>query len=99
MADYQIGYCGAAAESCPRANSCTDDGPLAPRWFKYILCPNENECGNNQEKIVQPRADGTKTEITVVSDGHVYDVNDMCGYIVKAPDDMGKWDSLRMVVS
>ena len=99
MANYQNGYCCAQSESCPRAGSCTDDDALAPRWFKYVLCPNENECGNNQQKIVQPSADGAKTEITVVSDGHVFDVNDMCGYIVKAPDDMGKWDSLRMVVS
>ena len=99
MADYQNGYCCAPGETCPRADSCTDDDASAPNWFKYILCPNENECGNNQEKIVQPSADGTKTVITVVNDRAVFDVGDMCGYIVKAPDDMGKWDSLRMVVS
>lgn len=98
-ADYQNGYCCKPGENCPREGVCTNDDPKAPDWFKYVLCPNEAECGNNYQKIIVPNLDSTPTIYSIYNDGFRFDRGDMCGYIIEAPAGMGKWDKLKLQVS
>ena len=99
MSNYLDGYCCKPGESCPRSTVCSNDDAKAPNWFKYVLCPNEKECANNYEKTIIPSIDGQQLQISIFNDGNRFDKGDMCGYIIQAPADMAKWDSLKLVVS
>jgi hypothetical protein len=54
--DYSKGYCCRLDENCPRGSICSEDNPKAPKFFKYLTCPNEPAC---ESKVITPAADGT----------------------------------------
>jgi len=38
------GYCCLPTENCPKADLCSEDNEKAPKFFKYLACPNEAAC-------------------------------------------------------
>ena len=77
-------------------NYCSDKNAelMAPPSFQYIVCPNEEACGNFGYKYMTPSADGSvlTREIEKYSDEHMFVQNDICSWIITNPADMGSKD-------
>ena len=43
--DKTGGKCCTKDEKCEKYTRCSEDNPDAPKWFKYMACPNEVICG------------------------------------------------------
>lgn len=78
------GECCDDEDSCNKLDEdiewsiCSEANPKAPSLFKYMVCPNEDECGY---KDLWPRKNETYTRVVNRFSGN-YVVNDICSYIV-----------------
>lgn len=76
---------------------CSYDFPEAPNMWKYIACPNEAGCG---KRDIYPKYD----EITI-REHEKYDVKklfvleDVCAYVIYAPEEMDELDVFHLRVS
>ena len=75
---------------------CSEDDPRAPKWFKYLACPNEPECGDQD---IYPGYDEVVIrEIEQYTD-YYFVKNDICSFIVHAPPEMQANDSMKIKIS
>ena len=93
--DYSGGFCCREEEVCPKANMCSFDNPKAPSMFRYIVCPNEAAC---ESKEITPEYDGTVLKRAVDKYNYQFVKDDVCSYIINAPDEMGEHDKLMIKI-
>ena len=93
---FSQGYCCQPEEVCPKSTyGCSLDQPKAPRFFKYLLCPNEPAC---EEKHIFPDYNGEVLKRSV--DKYTYKMvkGDVCSYIIHSPDFMTEYDKMYLKV-
>ena len=60
--------------------------------FKYLVCPNELSCGEEGNKFLVPKADGSVLTRKIDRNRHFLYKDDVCSYIIQNPDEMGPKD-------
>ena len=79
---------------------CSEDNPKAPKWFKYLTCPNEPACGSQD---IYPSYDNQDIESQYIREIDQYTnnfvLNDVCSYIIHPPAEMKTEDSLMLRVN
>jgi len=74
---------------------CSEDVSDAPKWYKYLACPNEPGCGDKD--IYPGYMEVVTREIEQYTSYFVK--NDICSFIVHAPSEMQENDSMKMKIS
>ena len=86
--------CCSANEFCTKYEFCSEDNPGAPKFFKYLSCPNEAAC---EEKEIFAEYDSEVVRI-VDKYTHSFVLNDVCSYIIYAPTEMQEKDQLKIQI-
>ena len=63
------------------------------------MCPNELTCGDNGNKFIIPKADGSRLVRRIDKHDNLFLDNDVCSWIIKNPPDMGPRDWMWVRVS
>ena len=89
------GKCCEIGEQCPRDIYCSSDNPKSPRFFKYLMCPNELACEGKQ---IYPTYDGVVLKRAVDEYTNKFLLGDVCGYIAYSPWEMTPYDKMHVKI-
>ena len=84
---------------CSNAND--NKGFDVPRVVQYLVCPNENACGGEGDKILMPELDGTRLrrEIDTYDKTYKFVRDDVCAWMVKNPPGMKARDWMWLEIT
>ena len=75
---------------------CSEDYPDAPPGWKYIACPNEIGCG---ARDIYPKYNETTIrEHEKYNVSRLFLLEDVCAYVIHAPEEMQELDIFYMEV-
>ena len=80
---------------------CSEKNPLAPNEFKYIVCPNEEVCGDGGNKFIAPNMNGEvlRRDVEKQSKEIKFVLGDVCSWIIRPPQEMGSRDIMWVKVT
>lgn len=104
--NYAGGVCCHQGEFCPAGINnyddrfyqsvtwCSNYNEWAPNEFKYVVCPNENSCGDGGRKFIMPPLTGETVtrEIEKHDMGSLFLDEDVCSWVIRNPPGMGARD-------